>query len=122
MERLPVNVAEEVGVNVTDIVQLVLAASVDPQVLLAIVKLLELVPVTETAVRSSVALPLLVNVTVCGVETAPTTVVEKLSDVAESMPAGDDGALVEPEPQPDSTTETASKADKTIPLLGELIV
>jgi hypothetical protein len=81
--RLPVLV----GLNTALIVQLALAASVDPQVFVC-VKSRRLPPVTLMPFNESVDVPVLVSVTTCAVLLVPTVWLPKVNEVGESRTVG----------------------------------
>lgn len=81
------NVPVVVGVNVMEIAQLAAIATELPQVLLVMLNRPALVPVRETEVMLSAAVPLLVSMTVCAAE-AVFSVLAKESPVGLRLTSG----------------------------------
>lgn len=82
-----VSVPVVVGVKVRTMLQLLVAASVVPQVVVSL-KDVALVPVSEIAMPVSVALPGFESVMVCVAEEVATVVDAKVSEVGESTASG----------------------------------
>ena len=87
--RLPMRVPPAVGANVTDMVQLAPAATLDPQVLDSAKSPVEAIDVTLSA-----AAPLLVSVTVCAALVVPVFCAAKVRLVGENAAAGAGGRLI----------------------------
>lgn len=96
---VPLRLPAALGVNETETVQLAAGARLlpDVQVLLPSAKS---APVRFVAPRTSAALPVLVNVTVCAAAGLPTVVDPKVSCVGDAVAAGAPAAA----PVPDSVT------------------